>query len=298
MEIPIPGLHGAYRRRDLITATSRRWVQSAVGGRVLLPLWTGIVVESDRWLDPWTRGAAALLATGEESVLVGSTAAYLHGCRALEVARTHVRIRYGREFRSRPGLTVQHGGQFVDDIVHLDGLRALPLDRVVAELLCDLDEPDALAVTDETLRMAGAEHDRFRVAVRGRIGRRQDPRGTVRAAFLLDLASPRADSPPESWLRLKIIDEGFPMPEVNWPVHDLDGTPRFRVDLAWPQLRIAVEYDGYEAHAGRVDEDAARQQELERRGWIVVRVRKEDFGDMSRVHTELRAGFARRGYTW
>lgn len=75
--------------------------------------------------------------------------------------------------------------------------------------------------------MAGAEHDRFRIAVRDRIGRRQDPRGTVRAAFLLDLASPRVDSPPESRLRLRLVEQGFPLPEVNWPVRNLDGTPRW-----------------------------------------------------------------------
>lgn len=298
MDVPIPGLHGAYLRRELIAATSRHWVDNAVRGRALTPLWTGVVVESDRWLDPLTRGAAALLTTGPESVLVDGTAAHLHGCRAIDTAQTHVRIRYGREFRSRPGLVVHHGSHFVTDVIERDGLRVLPLDRVVADLLCVLDGSDALAVIDEALRMAGAEHDRFRGAVRDRIAGRQDPRGTVRATFLLDLASPRVDSPPESWLRLRLVERGFPLPEVNWPVRDLDGTERFRVDLAWPQLRIAVEYDGYEAHADRDEQDAARQQELERRGWIVVRVRKDDLGDMARVEAELRSAFARRGYTW
>ena len=141
MDFPIPGLHGAYLRRDLIAATSRRWVDSAVRGRAMSPLWTGVVVESDRWCDPWTRGAAALLATGPESVLVGSTAAYLHGCRALDTAQTHVRIRYGRQIRSRPGLVVHHGSHFVDDVLELDGLRVLPLERVVADLLSDLGGP-------------------------------------------------------------------------------------------------------------------------------------------------------------
>ncbi len=169
---------------------------------------------------------------------------------------------------------------------------------MVADLLCSNEGSDGLAVVDEALRLSRPNDREFRSAVGVRLQRRADPRGTVRAGFLLDLASPDAESPPESWVRFRIVEQGFPLPEVNWSITGSDGREVFRIDLAWPSVRIAVEYDGYEAHADREREDSARQTELERRGWIVIRIRKADLSDMSRAFAELRAAFVRRGYSW
>jgi hypothetical protein len=174
----------------------------------------------------------------------------------------------------------------------------LPLDRAVADVLCTSKRSDALALVDEALKLAGSDTEQLRKSIATRLQGRQDPRGTVLAAGLLDLASPRVDSPAESWLRLRLVDDGFPIPEVNWPIVGLDGEERYRIDLAWPGLRIAVEYDGYEAHESRKREDEARQADLESRGWIVIRVDKADLADLYRVEAELRAAFARRGYAW
>lgn len=293
-----PGLHGAHLRRDLVVALGRRRVADAVRRGELRPLWTGTLVEHDRLLDPLTRAAAGQLTAGTRSVLVDATAAFVHGCRSVDVARTHVRVPYGVHTTCRSGLVVHHGRAFADDVVEREGLRVLPLARVVADLLCRPGAADALAVTDEALRLARPDHERFRRDVARRLRLRHDPRGTVAGAFLLDLASPDAESPPESWVRLGLVDAGFPVPQVNWTVVDGGGRELFRIDLAWPGHRIALEYDGYAVHSGREAEDAARQAELERRGWVVVRVRKEDLADMSRVHGELRRAFAHRGYTW
>ena len=157
--------------------------------------------------------------------------------------------------RSRGGL-VAHNGRFLsEDIQEIDGLRVFALDRVIADLLCLLPwrgrARDALAVLDQALRHAGAAHETFRKAVAARLEQRPDNRGTVRARGLLDLGSERAESPPESWLRLVLIEHGFPLPEVNWAITTPDGRELARLDLAWPGLRICVEYDGWETHAGR-----------------------------------------------
>ena len=61
-------------------------------------------------------------------------------------------------------------------------------------------------------------------------------------------------------------------------VHD-GGLPRFRIDLAYPLLKIAIEYDGLEFHEGderkKVDEE--RRDWLRDDGWLVIVVRKSDF---------------------
>lgn len=298
MVLELPGLHGAYLRRDVVVAVGRSRLAAAISSGELRALWTGVVVEAARWLDPWTRAAAALLLAGPGAVLTDVTAAFVHGCRSPRTADVHVLAPYGHCLRSRPGLVVHHGGFFVDDIAERDGLLVLPLDRAVANVLCTGRRPDALALVDEALRLAGSEAEQLRKAIGRRLQTRQDPRGTVLAAGLLDLASPRVDSPPESWLRLRLVDAGFPIPDVNCPIVGLDGEERYRIDLAWPALRIAVEYDGFEAHEGREREDEGRQADLESRGWIVIRVAKADLADLYRVESELRAAFARRGYVW
>jgi len=298
MALPVPGLHGAHLRRDLVELLGRRRLAGAIRNHEVEPLWSGVVVESGLLLDPLTRASAALLTAGPTAVLARETAAFVHGCRSVDTVSTHIQVPYGCAVRGRDGLVVHHGGFFADDVETLDGLQLLPLDRVVADLLCVSRPPDALAVVDEALTLAGEKHVEFRRAVAGRLGSRQDPRGTVRAAGLLDLASERAASPAESWMRWMIIDAGFPVPEVNWPLCGPDGCEHFRLDLAWPALRICLEYDGRASHAGREIQDEARATEVRRRGWIVVRADLTDLRSPTRLLEKLRAAFAERGYAW
>jgi hypothetical protein len=298
MLLPPTDLHGAFRRNDLIERCGRRWLITALRTRLLSPLWTGVVVDSARLLDVRTRGAAAQLLAGPAAVLCGPTAAYLHGCRSLDTAVTHLLLPYGRCPRNRAGLQVHHSCFFAEHTVQLDGLNVLALDHVLADLLCCARPADALAVTDEALRLANGRSDELRRAVARRLRSRPAPRGTVHGAGLLDLATPKAESPAESWIRLTIIERGLPLPEANFPIRNLDGDELYRIDLAWPQLRIALEYDGYAAHAGRERSDAGRLEDLRRRGWIVVRAEAEDLADPTRLIAELTAAFARRGYTW
>jgi hypothetical protein len=298
MALPVRGLHGAHLRSHLVAVFGRHRVAQAVAHKELRPLWRGVLVETGRLLDPWTRAAAATLSAGPRSVITGATAAGLHGCHAADSPQTHVLLPYGHRPRSRDGLVVHHGSRFAEDVLELDGVRVLPLDRVIADLLCLLRPQDALAVTDQAFGAARESHELFRKQVAARLGQRLDPRGTVRAAGLLDLASERVDSPAESWIRWLIVENGHPVPDVNWPVTDAEGREIYRLDLAWPGLRIALEYDGVEAHAGREEHDRARRADLERRGWIVVVVTKDDLRAFSRVLAALESAFRARGYTW
>jgi very-short-patch-repair endonuclease len=298
MLLPDIGLHGAYLRTALVDAVGRHQLANALRSGAVRPLWTGVVVEAPRLLDIRTRAAAALLALGPRAVLCGPTAASLHGCTATTSADVHVLLPYQCKPRSRPGLVVHHSCFYTEHVVELDGLRILALPHVVADLLCLAAPGDALAIADEVLRQAAPRSDELRAAVEQRLRSRPDPRGTVRGAGFLDLASPRAESAPESWVRMLLIERGFPLPEVNFSLRSPSGREVYRLDLAWPALRIALEYDGHAAHAGREEQDEARADDLRRRGWIVVRARADDLADPTRLLGELRAAFAARGYTW
>lgn len=64
----------------------------------------------------------------------------------------------------------------------------------------------------------------------------------------------------------------LPMPVCQWPY--VDGDFRAYIDLAYPELGIAIEADGYRWHDGRraFEADRKRASELASRGWRVIHV--------------------------
>lgn len=287
--------HGVIGRADAIAMAGAYRVRLAQETGDLLSPWTGVLVESRRATDTRTLAAAALRLVGPAAVLAGPTAAHLHGCSAATPTPVRLIVPYEHPRRSLPGLVVHNGAVPDDDRTVIDELPVLSLERVVTDVLCREKPHDALAVTDEALAMLEpGDRERFRAAVGARLATRSDPRGTVRGTRLLALATGRAESPPESWLLFRVVNAGFPVPEVNWSLRGIDGLEVYRLDLAWPDLRIAVEHHGYAAHVGRTAEDTARAEDLRRRGWIHVEVWADD-ASSSRVETELDDAFRRRG---
>jgi hypothetical protein len=290
------GLNGASARAAAVAKFGERPVRTATEqGEVVSP-WRGVLVEARRATDPLTIATAGWLAGGPRAVVVGTTAAFLHGCRSIAATPVHIAVPYETRRRPRPGLHVHNAVGLESDRQVVHGLPVLNLERVVTDLLCRMAPSGALALADEVLAGVPAiERADWRTRIARRIAQRPDNRGTRVGLLLLELATGRSRSPAESWLLWRIVDLGFPIPEVNWWVPDISGQPLYCVDLAWPLLRILVEYDGYAAHAGREDADGARERDLRGRGWIVIRVRSDDLAEMGRVERELHEAFAARG---
>ncbi|HTN55461.1 MAG TPA: hypothetical protein VLZ82_04695 [Microbacterium sp.] len=103
---------------------------------------------------------------------------------------------------------------------------------------------------------------------------------TIRSA--LPLARANVESPKETETRLLIIGAGLPEPVVQHKVFD---RRRFiaRIDLAYPELKIAIEYegDGHRTSKEQWRRDIQRQRDLEDRGWIVIRLTQQDLGSGS-----------------
>ena len=98
----------------------------------------------------------------------------------------------------------------------------------------------------------------------------------------------------ESEARLAMIDGGLPTPELQYEVVDGNGELR-RLDFAWPEQRVAVEYDGMDWHSGpdAMKRDRRRQAALWDVGWMVmaivfddVRYRQWEF--VARIDAQLR----------
>lgn len=94
----------------------------------------------------------------------------------------------------------------------------------------------------------------------------------------LRLALPRvrtgSSSRPESWCRLIIVDAGLPEPEIDVDVYGRDGSFIGCVDLAYPSLKIALEYEGdhHRTSPEQWQRDLEKHDRLVAEGWRVIRI--------------------------
>ena len=115
-------------------------------------------------------------------------------------------------------------------------------------------------------------------------------RGVIQLRQLIEIAHALSESPGESATRLVIIDAGLPAPELqHWVT--VNGVPTYRLDLAYPAHRVAVEYDGREFHDSPEQRarDAARRRWLREHGWTVIVVTKDDLASGSSRWLDLLA---------
>ena len=120
---------------------------------------------------------------------------------------------------------------------------------------------------------------------------RQRRRG--RAATLAH-TNPYAGSPMESRLRMITVQAGLPPPRVQWVAQDVDARTAVWLDLAWPEHRIGVEFEGG-GHTDPVEvlRNAGRCTRLVDRGWRIYRYTRFDvYGDPGRIVAELTRALA------
>jgi len=96
--------------------------------------------------------------------------------------------------------------------------------------------------------------------------------GAAQAREVAAIVRSRVRSPNESRLRLLMVSGGLPEPEVNYLVDD---EPTFRsreIDLAFPEWKVAVEFDGrhHIERVGQWNKDILRREDLEAMGWRFV----------------------------
>jgi len=118
--------------------------------------------------------------------------------------------------------------------------------------------------------------------------------GAGRLELVLVLADGGAESPMETRLRLVLVDGGLPRPVTQLVVWDGSGRFVARVDLAYEDRRLAIEYDG-DHHRDRAtfQRDLRRQNALQACGWTVLRFTAADiYGDPGRVVAIVRAALA------
>jgi hypothetical protein len=232
--------------RALSEATPGAWISHITAARL-----------RNSWLPAWLSDSAELHLS-KPKALPGARRKGIHGHRVLV----------------GPGEV-----EFVDGIwlstrarTWLDMARMLPLH-------------DLVAMGDELIRLPrpgleGREHPYACLdSLRAMVARHPNFQGVVRARQALDLMRVGADSAPETFLRLAMLDANLPEPELQLSLRPDD--PRSpSADLAFRRRRVAIQYDG-EHHLQEPQRlsDRRRDKAFEAAGWSVIILDKADLDD-------------------
>lgn len=260
----------------------RSWVRTGLVRPVLTGVWVDASVHDSVEL----RCRAASLVLPPHAVFCDRTAAWLLGIDVLRY-REHeilppleVFVLRGRQRVERPQVVGGERDLSPDDIIELYGVKVTSPLRTALDLACRLRRYDAIAALDAFMRRYGLTT----AQMWSELKRYRRRRGVVQARELVLKASPIAESPRESWVRLAIADSNLPMPVPQYWVQE-HGVDVYRVDFAYPKARVAIEYDGEAYHDLTDDQrerDATRRAWLRDRGWTVIVVTKDGFTDAGR----------------
>jgi hypothetical protein len=212
----------------------------------------------------------------------------MYGFDTENTADLHVLNPPGGQIRSADGLVVHRRDGA--PLVMVNERPVTSAAWTAVEVARGLRRPRALATLDAALRSQTCGRGEIWRAAVEQAGRR----GIVAVRELIALADPLAESPMESEARLAMIDGGLPIPKLQYEIVDGNRELR-RVDFAWPEQRIAVEYDGVDWHSDpdAMRRDRRRRAALQDIGWVVISIVFEDvryraWEFVARVDAQLR----------
>lgn len=168
----------------------------------------------------------------------------------------------GRQFT---GVRVRRVQLDAEEFTVVDGSLVTTLPRTAIDLGRFNSREVAVAALDSMVRA----HPSLIDDVKRVLKRWERHWGIGKAITALTLVDPLSESPWETRVRLILVDEdldGFVLQ------HEVMGG-RYRLDAAWPRVKVAVEYDGEHHRTGEQHaRDLERWNRLRAAGWIVITV--------------------------
>lgn len=264
--------HGLITRAEVLTLVTERQLERLVQSGSLEWI-RPAVLRVPGSADTWEQALLAVcLSAGVDAVASFRSAAALWSLRGFELED---QLEITTPTRQRVRLD---GVRIHDTTVtgpdHIATRRRIPVTSV-ARTLCDLTAcawPGQVErALDDALRRRLTSLRRVRsvfedLACRGR----------RRSTMMRGLLAARAagfhpgESDPELRVARMLVNAGLPLPVQQHRVRV--GRRNFRLDLAYPELKLGIEYDGFDYHLPRsvFDSDRDRGNELEIAGWLVL----------------------------
>ncbi|GAA5156808.1 hypothetical protein GCM10023321_33420 [Pseudonocardia eucalypti] len=242
-------------------------------------------------LDLFTRSRAAyLLVRDQGGALVGYSAAQLLDA-DFAPANAQAEVAAPR-FMYRPrGLRTCGDRIEAADLVQAHNCRVTTPVRTAWDLARRVPLVEAVVAVDALARRAGFEP----TDLLDYRAKHPGARGCRRLDRIVALADPRAESPPETRLRVGLVLEGLPTPETQYEILDEFGFLLAKADLAYPPARLAIEYDGrIHLERWRWERDRERDTRLAGYGWETLRFGHNDLRAIHQTASKVRGLLARR----
>jgi hypothetical protein len=254
---------------QLLTVFSRSQLDTRIQRGELVKVWPGVYGRDEP--DTMTRLRGLDLRAGEPVAICLSTAAAAFEFDTEDVVDIHVLNPVGHQLRNSDGLVVHRRDGA--PLTRVDGRLATTPEWTAVEVARGLRRPRALATLDAALRSGTCDRRQLRAAAARQAGRR----GIVKVRDLIPLSAAEAESPMESEARLAMLDGGLPSPVLQYEIVDRNWQT-WRVDFAWPEWRVAVEYDGFDWHSDpdKFRRDRQKRAALQEIGWAVSSIVADD----------------------
>ncbi|HLM07728.1 MAG TPA: DUF559 domain-containing protein [Blastococcus sp.] len=279
------GPHGttstATLRQHVDAGTVSRWV--AAGRLIRLhPGWLTLPELAEDWT---VRAHAAVGYTG--GVLSHWSALHVHGLLAEGTTRLDVTVPRHRRLRSSRWLRV-HRSERPSGGLRIRGLAVTSAARALVDTWGDAHRQRAMRGADRVVRDVVLRGSRSRLvtvdSLRADLSGRPQLPGRAALVELLEYVAAGCESELEiRGLRDVVIVPGLPTPVLQYRV-DLPQGP-VRLDAAWPEVKIAVEFDGAAFHGrlGDRERDLRRDAALAALGWVVLRFGYRDVTEQPHV---------------
>jgi very-short-patch-repair endonuclease len=279
-----------FRKRDVIAAgvLTPSELRSSAWRRV----YRGVYADAELPDTFGLRIAGAALLVPPGAVFSGRTAAFLHGATDLVETRSPVEVSVPPTVRYGPvtGLRIRHVGVPGGDCAVISGRPCTTGLRTALDVARAEPLLEAVVALDVLLAKAVVGRSELREVAAGLTGR-----GARQVQRAVELTDHRAESPPESRLRVLLTLAGL-RPEPQFVVRK-GGVFVARVDLAYPEQRVAIEYDGgWHAEPGQFAKDRRRLNRLVAAGWTVLHVTAADLRDPDLLIARVRALLAERNF--
>ena len=221
----------------------------------------------------WLQSVAAVAFCSQpEAWISHETAAAMWGLAGVKDDAIHVLTGLDRRVRLQGVRGHRSGALFTADLTIRHRVPITTPARAIVDMSSSLSYRQLGATVDDAIRRRTMTLKGMRQCV----GRLTEAPGR-RLSVLHELLAERlpgydpGDSDLETRVLRLLVAAGFPAPVQQYRVRS--GGRTFRIDLAYPQKRVAIELDGWEFHHTRTafDDDRARANLLVASGWTVVR---------------------------